>query len=132
MDLTLSFPISACLNQGASAMRAECENALETDPVTSRPASSLTAIPMEHTGEEDFQLASVFNLSIPGVVLQVLDGRTWSVSFNLGKFNAGWKKFTSVNNLKVGDVCLFELNKRVPLSLKVLIFPLAEELHSPP
>ncbi|XP_057445202.1 B3 domain-containing transcription factor VRN1-like isoform X1 [Lotus japonicus] len=65
------------------------------------------------------------------VLLQVLDGRTWSVSFNLGKFNAGWKKFASVNNLKVGDVCLFELNKSVPHSLKVLIFPLAEKLHSP-
>lgn len=65
------------------------------------------------------------------IILQVLDGRTWTVSYKLGKFTAGWKKFASDNKLKVGDVCRFELNKRGSLSLKALIFPLAREPHSP-
>ncbi|XP_057443808.1 B3 domain-containing transcription factor VRN1-like [Lotus japonicus] len=67
------------------------------------------------------------------ILLQVLDGRTWSVTYNLCKFCAGWKKFALDNKLKVGDVCHFELNKRGGHSLKfkVSIFPVAEEQHSP-
>ncbi|XP_057445201.1 B3 domain-containing transcription factor VRN1-like isoform X2 [Lotus japonicus] len=58
--------------------------------------------------------------------LERLDGRTWKVHYNLFKFSSGWKKFARDNNLKVGNICVFELTKREPLSLKVLIFPVAQ------
>ncbi|KAJ8544724.1 hypothetical protein K7X08_017307 [Anisodus acutangulus] len=46
------------------------------------------------------------------VVLQVSSKRSWAVKCSLGtanaKFTAGWKEFVLENNLKVGDVCVFE------------------------
>ncbi|KAJ1394937.1 DNA-binding barrel domain superfamily [Sesbania bispinosa] len=66
------------------------------------------------------------------ILLQVLEGRTWYASYSFGRIKGGWKKFSSDNNLKVGDVCLFELTKKRPLSFKVVIFSIGEELHSPP
>ncbi|KAJ1440371.1 DNA-binding barrel domain superfamily [Sesbania bispinosa] len=70
----------------------------------------------------------------------VLDGRTWHGRYifrKAGKYSnvqitSGWKKFASDNNLKEGDACLFELTKSQQLSLKVLIFRVGEEQHSPP
>ncbi|XP_057432185.1 B3 domain-containing transcription factor VRN1-like [Lotus japonicus] len=58
--------------------------------------------------------------------LERLDGRTWKVYYSFFKLGGGWKKFATDNNLKVGDICVFELTKREPLSLKVLIFPVAQ------
>ncbi|XP_061340028.1 B3 domain-containing protein Os11g0197600-like [Gastrolobium bilobum] len=66
------------------------------------------------------------------ILLQVLDGGTWHCSYSQGKIVAGWKKFVSENNLKVGDVCLFELTNSQGLSLQVQILQLAEVPHSPP
>ncbi|XP_057443269.1 B3 domain-containing protein REM5-like isoform X2 [Lotus japonicus] len=71
------------------------------------------------------------------IILHVKDGRTWPVKYVLekGTISAGWKKFVSDNNLKVGDVCVFELTKSQPLSLKVSIFPPggeSDQPHSPP
>ncbi|KAJ1440370.1 DNA-binding barrel domain superfamily [Sesbania bispinosa] len=70
----------------------------------------------------------------------VLDGRTWHGRYifrKVGRYSnvqvtSGWKKFASDNNLKEGDVCLFELTKSRPLSFKVLIFRVGEEPHSLP
>ena len=40
-------------------------------------------------------------------------GRSWSAQFKIRKFKAeircGWKEFAAENNLKVGDICNFEL-----------------------
>ncbi|XP_061336822.1 B3 domain-containing transcription factor VRN1-like isoform X2 [Gastrolobium bilobum] len=80
-----------------------------------------------------FQFAEKYLKKKEGNIhLQGLDGGTWHCDYRLGKINAGWKKFVSDNNLKVGDVCLFELTKSQGLSFKVQIFRLAEEPHSLP
>ncbi|XP_059639687.1 B3 domain-containing transcription factor VRN1-like, partial [Cornus florida] len=60
------------------------------------------------------------------IVLRVSDGRTWSVKCNFSKTNAkisgGWQSFVEDNNLKVGDVCVFQLINGIEPSLKVIIF----------
>ncbi|XP_060192862.1 uncharacterized protein LOC132622293 [Lycium barbarum] len=64
------------------------------------------------------------------VVLQVSSKRTWAVKCILGtanaKFTAGWKEFVLDNNLKVGDVCVFERVGRSKLLFNVIIFPSEE------
>ncbi|MED6123104.1 hypothetical protein PIB30_046137 [Stylosanthes scabra] len=64
---------------------------------------------------------------VAAMILQILDGRTWPVSYNGGKFSSGWKKFALDNNLKVGDVCVFELTNHGILSFKVSISRAAQE-----
>ncbi|KAK7339009.1 hypothetical protein VNO77_19648 [Canavalia gladiata] len=62
--------------------------------------------------------------------LQVLHGRVWSVRYLISKMNtgtrfrlrSGWNKFTKDNNLKVGDVCTFELILRNNVTFQVHIF----------
>ncbi|CAL9025234.1 unnamed protein product [Prunus brigantina] len=53
------------------------------------------------------------------VILQVSNGRTWSVGLSKGRprFRHGWMDVVRDNHLKVGDVCLFVLisNKSTPL-----------------
>lgn len=66
------------------------------------------------------------------ILLQVLDGRTWHCKYCPGKIRGVWKKFVIENNLKVGDVCVFELTNNQDLTLKVLIFPLEEEPQGKP
>ncbi|KAK7310191.1 hypothetical protein RJT34_07530 [Clitoria ternatea] len=56
------------------------------------------------------------------VQLQVMDGRTWTVTYYLGKFYTGWGHFRSSNNLQVGDDCHFELTKGPGLCFKVRFF----------
>ena len=64
------------------------------------------------------------------VILQVLDGRVWEVRYifrKLSRYNKfefcdGFKEFVEDNNLKVGDVCIFELIRRTKLTFKVSIF----------
>ncbi|XP_061358903.1 putative B3 domain-containing protein Os03g0621600 [Gastrolobium bilobum] len=65
------------------------------------------------------------------ILLQVLDGRTWTCKYRFPRISSRWKKFVTDNDLKVGDVCLFEMTNIRDLSLKVHIFPLAEESNSP-
>ncbi|MCD7472242.1 hypothetical protein HAX54_013268 [Datura stramonium] len=66
------------------------------------------------------------------VVLRVSSKREWNVKCSLGtsnaKFSAGWKKFVLDNNLKVGDVCVFEQASRSKLLFNVIIFSCAEGL----
>ncbi|XP_020209299.1 B3 domain-containing transcription factor VRN1 isoform X2 [Cajanus cajan] len=58
------------------------------------------------------------------VILEVLDGRSWPVIYSAPRINGGWQKFASENNLKVGDVCVFELIQKIQgLTFKVFIFP---------
>ncbi|KAK7395926.1 hypothetical protein VNO78_16536 [Psophocarpus tetragonolobus] len=62
--------------------------------------------------------------------LQVLNGRVWPANILIQKgktitkfrFSGGWKAFSKHNNLKVDDVCIFELIKRTKLTFLVHIF----------
>ncbi|RHN78212.1 putative transcription factor B3-Domain family [Medicago truncatula] len=65
------------------------------------------------------------------ILLQLLDGRVWDAKYCSAKINGGWKKFAVHNKLKIGDVCIFELTKSQYLTLKVIIFRLEEDPHSP-
>ena len=60
------------------------------------------------------------------VMLKVGD-QSWEVWFSIprtgqrGSFSNGWSTFANENNLKVGDVCIFELIKSDDVVLKVSI-----------
>lgn len=60
------------------------------------------------------------------VVLQVMGGRSCSVSYWLGKtrasFQYGWRAFLQENHLVLGDVCVFELIKDKKNSMRVFLF----------
>ena len=61
------------------------------------------------------------------VMLKVGD-QSWEVWFSIpkyrqrGSFSRGWSRFANENNLRVGDVCVFELIKSDDVVLKVSIF----------
>ncbi|KAK7310189.1 hypothetical protein RJT34_07528 [Clitoria ternatea] len=62
------------------------------------------------------------------VLLEVKEGRTWPVIYSAPRIHVGWEKFEAENNLKVGDVCVFELIQKMQgLCFKVTIFQGAEE-----
>jgi len=62
------------------------------------------------------------------ISLELLDGRTWPVIYCGQRINGGWHKFASENNLNVGDVCVFEMIKKIRgFAFKVSIFRGAEE-----
>ncbi|CAM8901372.1 unnamed protein product [Rhodiola kirilowii] len=73
------------------------------------------------------------NLKIKDVMLRTNDGRTWTLTYYLtesqhvSKLTSGWKKFAIDNDLKAGDVCLFELIKGAKNSLKVVVFRVTDE-----
>ncbi|XP_062152445.1 B3 domain-containing transcription factor VRN1-like [Alnus glutinosa] len=67
------------------------------------------------------------------VELQTCDGRQWRARCgdhrgNSAK-NIGWAQFLGDNNLKEGDVCVFELLKRKPVVLNVSIFHAADYVN---
>ena len=61
------------------------------------------------------------------VTLKIGD-QSWQVWFSIpknrrqGSFSRGWSAFANENNLRVGDVCVFELIKRDDVVLKVSVF----------
>ena len=61
------------------------------------------------------------------IVLQHSDGRTWTVCCRIkifsqrAYFNIRWNAFVQDNNLKVGNICVFELIKSAELVVKVSI-----------
>ncbi|KAI8020241.1 B3 domain-containing transcription factor VRN1 [Camellia lanceoleosa] len=79
-----------------------------------------------------------FNLNVPlafamkhfsvkqrDVILRLSDGRAWTVNCYChlnGKCKFGWASFVRDNNLKLGDVCIFELIKATEVCLNVTIF----------
>ncbi|XP_020206622.1 B3 domain-containing transcription factor VRN1 [Cajanus cajan] len=85
-----------------------------------------------------------YNLSLPSefckrhfdlrkhrlINLQELNGRVWPAKLvvhknrmnTVFKFSGAWKEFGEHNNLKVGDVCIFELVHRTKLTFLVHIF----------
>ncbi|KAE9466913.1 hypothetical protein C3L33_01186, partial [Rhododendron williamsianum] len=61
------------------------------------------------------------------ISLRISDGTTWLVRFYAGamngKRNLGWGPFVRDNNLKVGDICVFELiSTGIEPQLDVTIF----------
>jgi hypothetical protein len=64
---------------------------------------------------------------VPNMYLQV-HGQKYAVRFDEGpqdkRLRSGWKKFVQDNNLKIGDICLFELlsNQRIR-TMEVYITP---------
>ncbi|XVF61909.1 hypothetical protein PTKIN_Ptkin08bG0172600 [Pterospermum kingtungense] len=64
------------------------------------------------------------------LTLRVSDGRTWIVKYNVNTHYAkarfsrnSWRTFAADNNLKVGDICVFNLIKENGILLDVVIFP---------
>ncbi|XP_014512003.1 B3 domain-containing transcription factor VRN1 isoform X1 [Vigna radiata var. radiata] len=72
-----------------------------------------------------------------GVTLWTSESRPWHVEFyrnntsNQINFTIGWKDFVKDNNLRLGDVCVFEKIKKSGISFKVIIFRDREESSSP-
>lgn len=64
--------------------------------------------------------------------LQVSNGDSWKVTCverwysNIQRFEMGngWRAFARDNNLKEGDICVFELIKNTQISFKATIFRL--------
>lgn len=61
------------------------------------------------------------------IKLQVSDGREWPIQINRNQcrylsISKGWNEFSQENNLKEGDVCVFELINKEKFVLKVAIF----------
>ncbi|KAI4357343.1 hypothetical protein L6164_001299 [Bauhinia variegata] len=64
------------------------------------------------------------------VKLQRIDGKSWSVKCKSRlsdrkprlEFHHGWKQFAVDNDLRIGDVCVFELIHRIELIFDVTIF----------
>ena len=62
------------------------------------------------------------------ISLQVLSGRIWPAKYQIHKqktairFKLSWNAFVKDNNLKVGDVCIFELVHGTKLTFLVHIF----------
>ncbi|XP_027364811.1 B3 domain-containing transcription factor VRN1-like [Abrus precatorius] len=71
------------------------------------------------------------------VTLCVSEERSWGVKFKTNRnneqvmFTTGWMNFVKDNNLKIGDVCVFEETMSVGISFRVVIFRDREE-SSPP
>ncbi|KOM36394.1 hypothetical protein LR48_Vigan02g254400 [Vigna angularis] len=71
------------------------------------------------------------------VTLWTSESRPWHVEFyrnnssNQINFTTGWKNFVKDNNLRLGDVCVFEKIKKSGISFKVIIFRDTEESSSP-
>ncbi|KAL6224713.1 hypothetical protein ACLB2K_003568 [Fragaria x ananassa] len=79
------------------------------------------------------------HLKLPAgiAILRISDGRTWSVKFKYdhknskARFSCGWSLFVRVNNLKVGDVCVFLLIDCNELLFEVFLFPTTEATNHP-
>ncbi|GFQ08169.1 B3 domain-containing protein at3g18960 [Phtheirospermum japonicum] len=67
-----------------------------------------------------------FAEKVNNIKLRVCDGAMWCVTCSLQALNArigvGWSSFVKDHNLKVGDACLFEVNKINKFVWNVFIF----------
>jgi len=60
--------------------------------------------------------------------LWISEERSWDVNFSFNStrrqvmLNSGWSEFIKDNNLKVGNVCVFERIKKSGISFRVIIF----------
>jgi len=66
-------------------------------------------------------------------IRSVGEDREWYVTLNFHKskssfvMTVGWKSFLKEHDLKVGDVCQFEMTQREPLSFTITIIPATKE-----
>uniref|UniRef100_M1DAC2 TF-B3 domain-containing protein n=2 Tax=Solanum tuberosum TaxID=4113 RepID=M1DAC2_SOLTU len=74
----------------------------------------------------------IFSAKRSDLVLQVPSKRSWTLKCNrakeYAKLTLGWKEFVFDNNIKVGDVCVFEQVNRSNLLFNVYIFPAEENV----
>ncbi|GAB2253962.1 hypothetical protein Droror1_Dr00021771 [Drosera rotundifolia] len=66
--------------------------------------------------------------TVKSVILQNEKRKTWLVKSMSGKFSTGWKEFVEGNQLKVDDVCVFELIKRPGFVFRVVISRASEDV----
>ncbi|KAI3851947.1 hypothetical protein MKW98_019946 [Papaver atlanticum] len=77
-----------------------------------------------------FATSHLTNITQMVITLRVSDGRTWEVVYisptpTSGRISQGWGEFVADNNLKEGDVCVFELvDRRKNFEMNVYIFRL--------
>ncbi|XP_026425630.1 putative B3 domain-containing protein Os03g0621600 [Papaver somniferum] len=77
-----------------------------------------------------FATSHLTNIKQMVITLRVSDGRTWEVLYvsqtpTNGRICQGWGEFVADNNLKEGDVCVFELiDRRKNFEMDVYIFRL--------
>ncbi|KAI3984617.1 hypothetical protein MKX01_003980 [Papaver californicum] len=74
-----------------------------------------------------FATSHFTNITQMMITLRVSDGRTWEVGYvsrapNERRLSQGWRKFVVDNELKEGDVCVFELVDRKKFKMNVHIF----------
>ncbi|XP_073274810.1 B3 domain-containing transcription factor VRN1-like isoform X2 [Primulina huaijiensis] len=69
---------------------------------------------------------AILPVKVTSSILLVSEGKTWPVRYICGKKRAsltsGWREFAGDNDLKVGDVCVFEVSNRINLTWDVIIF----------
>ncbi|KAI3861332.1 hypothetical protein MKW92_022506 [Papaver armeniacum] len=75
----------------------------------------------------DFVISYFTNITQMVITFRALDGRTWEVGYVFkaptGRWlSHGWRKFVVDNDLKEGDVCVFELVDRNKMEMIVHIF----------
>ncbi|RZC76665.1 hypothetical protein C5167_000814 [Papaver somniferum] len=77
-----------------------------------------------------FATSHLTNIKQMMITLRVSDGRTWEVVYvsqtpTNGRISQGWAEFVADNDLKEGDVCVFELvDRRKNFEMNVYIFRL--------
>ncbi|MCL7042917.1 hypothetical protein MKW94_030797 [Papaver nudicaule] len=74
-----------------------------------------------------FATSHFTNITQTVITLRVSDGRTWEVGYvfqapSERRISKGWRRFVAENDLKEGDVCVFELVDRKKIEMIVHIF----------
>ncbi|KAM1174684.1 hypothetical protein EV1_026983 [Malus domestica] len=118
------------LTKSEIALALQRANAFKSEypsfPVAIQPAyihSSYLGLPYE------FVRTHLNKQRSSSVILQILDGSTWPVTFKYDatpRFQNGWSVFARENNLKVGDLCVFELVNHNELTFEVVFFRATE------
>ncbi|KAM1261948.1 hypothetical protein ACFX2G_027750 [Malus domestica] len=118
------------LTKSEIALALQRANAFKSEypsfPVAIQPAyihSSYLGLPYE------FVRTHLNKQRSSNVILQILDGSTWPVTFKYDatpRFQNGWSVFARENNLKVGDLCVFELVNHNELTFEVVFFRATE------
>uniref|UniRef100_A0ACD5X564 Uncharacterized protein n=1 Tax=Avena sativa TaxID=4498 RepID=A0ACD5X564_AVESA len=128
------------LNDGYIATRRTKLTSVQEEQVKEKVQSMHTDIPVFFAVMCKTNVVSSFVLTVPNCyaqkylgdeqsVLLQCGGETWKVRFcgrqheslNDRRFESGWKKFVQDNNLKMGDICLFERLSNQRCTMKVHI-----------
>ncbi|CAM9000868.1 unnamed protein product [Rhodiola kirilowii] len=135
-----------CVIQGRNHTSAQTEKAVERarafraeEPVCIMALQPSYVCPQKkcHLHFPASFIVAYVNLKIKDVMLRTNDGRTWTVKYyvtesqHMSFLTSGWKKFAIDNDLKAGDVCLFERIKGAENVLKVVVFRVTDEDEAP-